>query len=306
MTNARVTDADIDHIFNVFDVDGSDRISAEELKLSLKAVGWARVSDADVERILPPGRNGLSRSEFRQLVRSKERPLHSMDDVRAAFRLFDFKSRGKINVDDLIRAGTEATQRPVSRDFAIAILRACDKDGDACLNFDEFFAAVSKKLPVGDVPQPADEAEDAQDTEEAETSSAATGSHATSQRRSSITPVLTAVLAPAAQPLSHHALPAVSSGAAGEVEFVEEEVGAAVDAGVTEKIAGVTVTFHDGLITMAAVRAAMLELGYDDATLPDETFKELFDEADEDHDGLLSRHAYCMLLVSLGETVEGF
>jgi Ca2+-binding EF-hand superfamily protein len=76
--------------------------------------------------------------------------------------------------------------------------------------------------------------------------------------------------------------------------------------GVVDVIASVRVTFHGGKIDRQEVRRALVEFGYDEATLTAEAFAEMFHDSDEDGDGKLTRDEYCRLLVGFGEIVDGY
>ena len=75
---------------------------------------------------------------------------------------------------------------------------------------------------------------------------------------------------------------------------------------VKKVIAGVKVTFINGLISKTEVRDALKELNYDETALPHSVFEELFSDSDTNADGFLSEHEYCTLLVGFGENVDGY
>lgn len=300
MTSARISDEDIQNVFKVFDVDGTGSIDEVELLTALKSLGWAKVTESDVtalieqaheeeeaeieeateeqlEQLRKNRRNVLNYTQFSNFIRSKQRSADSAEEVLTAFRLFDRDHKGRINREDLKAAGRTATGKDVPDAIVDEIMRLADLDKDDFLAFDEFRRAVSKDDPA------------------------------------------------AAQLNSTVALGATIMGAQGGRAGGQGENGASTSAsksgggsggGATEDdadtkveqqvIAGVKVSVISGKIAKAEVRRALTECGYEEDTLPNDVFDEVFGDSDKDTDGLLTLDEYCKLLVGFGEQVDGY
>lgn len=289
MTSARLSDNDIRSVFEVFDVDGTGFIDAVELLTALRSLGWTKVTETDVEKIIKQAQEEeeaeldlneaelkahrsnrklhLNYSQFSDLVRNKQRAADGPEEVLAAFRLFDADHKGRISFNDLKVAGKIATGKEVQDSLVNEILRLADWDKDGFLTFDEFRKAVSK----GDA------------AEATLTSTVMLGA--------TITNAEMAAREARLQKEAESKMDAEDQKAVKAEEHV---------------IAGVKVSVIGGRLAKTEVRRALVVCGYTHDTLPTNVFEELFAESDADNDGLLTLDEYCKLLVGFGESVDGY
>eukprot|EP01013_Petalomonas_cantuscygni_P038745 TRINITY_DN69972_c0_g1_i1.p1 TRINITY_DN69972_c0_g1~~TRINITY_DN69972_c0_g1_i1.p1 ORF type:complete len:216 (+),score=38.48 TRINITY_DN69972_c0_g1_i1:114-761(+) len=101
---------DIKSAFDLFDVDGTGRIDARELKVALRALGFEPRRDelrkwvADVDR---DGTGTLDFNEFLEVLVTKMSDRDTREDALAAFRSFDLVGKGNVNLQDVKRVATE-------------------------------------------------------------------------------------------------------------------------------------------------------------------------------------------------------
>lgn len=301
MTSARISDEDIRSVFVVFDTDGTGVIDATELLHALKSLGWQRITEADVSRLMASvGKDtrageGLSFTEFADVVRQKQKLADGPEEILAAFRLFDKSGTGRLSAADLKSAGERATGKVVPDRMVAEIMRLADLDRDGHLCFDEFRAAVSKYDASLQANAQASTHFAFGGTMTAEQVAAELGG---SGLGDSVRADQTAAAAPAAAATPSTAAANLGSSGAGEASPSA--------AGTTEVIAGVKVTFVAGKIEKKEVRRALAALGYDDETLPSNVFDDLFADSDADNDKRLTLDEYCTLLVGFGEQVDGY
>jgi len=140
---SRITDADIDACFNVFDNDGFGRIHQEELHFALKGLGFPEISKADVVQIMrQQDKNGsgtIDKEGFRALIRGKMKKADSSEESRAAFNLFDRNKTGKISFSDLCDIAKVADMTDVSNeDFLREVMKAVDRDQDGEIGWEDW------------------------------------------------------------------------------------------------------------------------------------------------------------------------
>lgn len=278
MTSARITDEDIKAMYALFRKEKSAGLSDVEVMYSLRGLGWTKITLEETRKLIAnptPGADAnaglISREQLIDIVRRRQRRLDGPEEVHLAFRLFDVDQKGRISTANLRHIGEAVTGRPVPEVLVKEIMRYIDTDRDGYLSFEEFRRAVAKN-PL----EPQLTAQDSLSASlnDAMNSTQVFASFSPLSRRSSSKPRF-----PAAN--------------------VEEE-------GVTEKIAGVPVKFVGGLVTSDELKRALKQFGYDDSVLSEEDFRGLLREFDKDRDGNLTKSEYCQLIVSLGETVDGY
>lgn len=260
-------------VFRVFDTSCTGYISIEEMSFALRSLGWAKVTDEEVKKLyIQIGKDpevdesGLSFEEFRDLVTRRQRMADGPEECHAAFRVFDVDNKGRISVANLKAAGLQATGRPVPDKLVAEIMRVADTDNDGFLSFEEFRRAVTK--------------------------------HEAAPQNQSI--ALGGTMAATAAGGLMEALKEAQQ------ELARRDDDEEAVQGKTEVIAGVKATFINGFISKVEVRRALYEMGYEQSTLSDDVYDDLFAEQDSDKDGLLTMDEYCTFLVSFGEQVDGY
>ena len=118
---SRLSENDINEVFQLFDTDQSGKLSNEELLFALKSLGVSGASslslgdasdmirqvkyqlDNCAEEVSKYNGDFLTREEFVALVNTNVPKGGSPAEVEAAFKLFDRKKKGTLNVDDIIQ-----------------------------------------------------------------------------------------------------------------------------------------------------------------------------------------------------------
>lgn len=132
-----LTDEEVQEIrsaFNLFDSDHSGTIDYRELKVAMRALGFA-VRGTEVKKILTQydadGSGKIEFDEFKEILREKMTARSPEEDMARAFQLFDDDGSGKISLRNLRRISRE-----LGEDVSDAELRAMldefdvDKDGE--------------------------------------------------------------------------------------------------------------------------------------------------------------------------------
>jgi calcium-binding protein CML len=134
---------EVKKIFNKFDKNGDGKISCNELKDILHALG-SRTSSDEVQRIMSEidkdGDGVISLDEFTDFHlagSSSDDSLSYTRELRDAFDLYDLDKNGLISAGELHavlkRLGEKCTLVDCSK-----MISAVDVDGDAHVNFEEF------------------------------------------------------------------------------------------------------------------------------------------------------------------------
>ncbi|CAF0983982.1 unnamed protein product [Rotaria magnacalcarata] len=126
--------------FDVFDSDGSGKISARELGNIFKALN-IKVNDHGLKHLMnemDTDRSGqIEFEEFSRVMAATYFKKYSEDELRAAFRQFDEDGSGYIQSSEL-----EHIMRKMGRHFTNeqidAMAKALDTSGDGKIGFDEF------------------------------------------------------------------------------------------------------------------------------------------------------------------------
>ncbi|KAK4564983.1 hypothetical protein RGQ29_006860 [Quercus rubra] len=134
------TTDEVKKIFNKFDKNGDGKISRDELKDILHALGSRTTSD-EVSRIMSEidkdGDGFISLDEFTEFHMGGSSSASSTKELRDAFDLYDLDKNGLISAKELHevlrRLGEKCTLVECSK-----MISSVDKDGDGHVNFEEF------------------------------------------------------------------------------------------------------------------------------------------------------------------------
>eukprot|EP00746_Dinoflagellata_sp_MGD_P024073 gnl/MRDRNA2_/MRDRNA2_156470_c0_seq1.p1 gnl/MRDRNA2_/MRDRNA2_156470_c0~~gnl/MRDRNA2_/MRDRNA2_156470_c0_seq1.p1 ORF type:complete len:166 (+),score=40.71 gnl/MRDRNA2_/MRDRNA2_156470_c0_seq1:95-592(+) len=137
---------EIKEAFDLFDVEGTQRINPRELRSAIRSLGLERNQvvqhmASDLER---QGARPLDFDGFLDLMSAKMGERDSKEDVSKVFRLFDDDRSGSISVKNLQRVARELGEQLGPEDFAEMIARA-DSDGDGLVSLDDFYTLMVRK-----------------------------------------------------------------------------------------------------------------------------------------------------------------
>eukprot|EP01063_Lacrimia_lanifica_P009782 TRINITY_DN16662_c0_g1_i1.p1 TRINITY_DN16662_c0_g1~~TRINITY_DN16662_c0_g1_i1.p1 ORF type:complete len:200 (+),score=79.19 TRINITY_DN16662_c0_g1_i1:109-708(+) len=147
---------EIESVFNLFDTDGSGRISEGECVYGLKALGFEKVTKEDLEEIMgEKPASGEARTvayaEFKERLLNCTKMSH-VKEVEGAFKMFDVSKSNVVGLADLrevsavVRNGAPASDRELQ-----GIIRAVS-DGMTEIYYSDFTKAVGQKdveYPMG-------------------------------------------------------------------------------------------------------------------------------------------------------------
>ncbi|UJR14686.1 hypothetical protein I4U23_001679 [Adineta vaga] len=126
--------------FNVFDTDGSGKISATELSSIFRALN-VNVSGQQLNQLVKQmDSNGSGQVEFDEFARVMAETFfkkYSEDELRSAFRQFDQDGSGYIQANELEDIMSRMGRR-YNKDEIKAMVSSLDKTNDGKIGFDEF------------------------------------------------------------------------------------------------------------------------------------------------------------------------
>ncbi|GAV87594.1 EF_hand_5 domain-containing protein [Cephalotus follicularis] len=132
-------------IFDKFDSNKEGKISQEEYKAILRALGQKNIS-GEVSKIFQvvdlDGDGFINFKEFLE-VHNKEGGVRTMD-IQSAFQTFDKNHDGKISAEEVMEVLRRLGERCTLQDCR-RMVRAVDTDGDGMVDMDEFMTMMKKR-----------------------------------------------------------------------------------------------------------------------------------------------------------------
>ena len=138
---------EIKEAFDIFDVDNSGSISAQELLNAMKSLNFDTKNPAIFQMIadFDTDENGqIEFDEFLDMMTARISDRNTRDDLKRVFNLFDEERKGHISVDNLRRVARELGEE-ISEEELKEIIQRADLDADKQLTFDDFYAVMTKK-----------------------------------------------------------------------------------------------------------------------------------------------------------------
>lgn len=132
--------SDIKEAFDLFDPDGTGKISTKDLKVVLRALGYEPTKkeiQTLVADVAPECPSELSYEEFMKVMSIKMADEDSQSDILRAFRLFDDDKTGKISFKNLKRVAIELGE-DLSDEELLDMINHVDEDGDGQISLEEF------------------------------------------------------------------------------------------------------------------------------------------------------------------------
>jgi len=132
--------------FDLFDVDGTQRVNPRDLRGSIQALGLRRNQVvqhmlSDLER---QGAKPLDFAGFVDLMTAKMGERDTKEDISKVFRLFDDDRSGTITLRNLQRVARELGEKMPIEDLEEMIARA-DSDADGEVSLDDFYTLMTKR-----------------------------------------------------------------------------------------------------------------------------------------------------------------
>eukprot|EP00801_Mesodinium_rubrum_P006076 Mrub_06082.p1 GENE.Mrub_06082~~Mrub_06082.p1 ORF type:complete len:166 (+),score=59.98 Mrub_06082:505-1002(+) len=138
---------EIKEAFDLFDTDNSGTIDPKELKAAMQSLGFDSKNQTIFQMISDLDKDGSGQIEFEEfldLMTARMSDKDTRSDIEKVFRLFDDDKTGKITFNNLKRVAKELGENMSDEDLMEMIDRA-DTDGDHAVNFEEFYAIMTKK-----------------------------------------------------------------------------------------------------------------------------------------------------------------
>ncbi|CAI9764402.1 unnamed protein product [Fraxinus pennsylvanica] len=136
-------------VFDRFDTNKDGKISQEEYKAILKAIGNGKLLTKEVQKIFEvadlDGDGFIDFNEFME-VQKKGGGVKTVD-LQSAFRTFDKDGDGKITVEEVYELLRKLGERCSLRDCS-RMVRAVDTNGDGVIDSDEFMAMMNRTLNI--------------------------------------------------------------------------------------------------------------------------------------------------------------
>ena len=135
---------EIKEAFDIFDVDRSGSIDAQELRTAMRAMGFD-VSKAEVAEIIKEkdfeGLGSIKFETFREIVSKEISKRDPLKEIQRVFHLFDDDHDGYINLKNLKRVARELGENMTEEELKDMIDRF-DTDKDGKINLNEFISIM--------------------------------------------------------------------------------------------------------------------------------------------------------------------
>ena len=141
--------ADLISAFNLLDADGMNTITANDLKVALRALGYEPHKD-HIKKIInevdkDSMSNTLVQDEFIQIMQNKLFEQENEEEIGIAFPLFTEGKSDVITIDDLKRIAAELGENLSEEVFEEMIREADVLDHDGAISKEEFFRIMKRE-----------------------------------------------------------------------------------------------------------------------------------------------------------------
>ena len=140
---------DLAEAFQLLDVDGVNTISAKDLKVALRALGYEPQKDK-VKKIISEidkdsMSNTLMKDEFERIMKNKLFEYENEEEIAISFPLFTEGRADFITIDDLRRVARELGENLNDEVFEEMIREADALDHDGRISKEEFFRVMKRE-----------------------------------------------------------------------------------------------------------------------------------------------------------------
>lgn len=138
---------ELKQVFNKFDTNKDGKISPEEYKAILKALGKGNLLTKEVQKIFEVADlDGDGFIDFNEFVEvHKKNGGVKTADLQRAFQAFDKDNDGKITVEEVYELLRNLGERCSLRDCH-KMVRAVDANGDGVIDSDEFITMMTRTM----------------------------------------------------------------------------------------------------------------------------------------------------------------
>ncbi|KAG6766966.1 hypothetical protein NC652_018826 [Populus alba x Populus x berolinensis] len=136
-------------VFDKFDLNKDGKISRQEYKSALRALGKGLEESEMVKAFQATDIDGDGYIDFKEFMEM----MHNMgdgvksSDIESAFRVFDLDGNGKISAEELMEVLKRLGERS-SLDACRKMIRAVDGDGDGLIDMNEFMGMMTRTMKM--------------------------------------------------------------------------------------------------------------------------------------------------------------
>ncbi|KAG2373358.1 hypothetical protein C9374_012224 [Naegleria lovaniensis] len=136
---------EIKEAFDLFDMDGSGKIDAKELKVAMRALGFEPKKE-EIKKMISGIDNGSGKidfNDFLQLMTAKMSEKDSHAEIMKAFRLFDEDDTGYITFANLKRVAKDLGENMTDEELREMIEEA-DRSNSGQISKEDFLRIMKK------------------------------------------------------------------------------------------------------------------------------------------------------------------
>jgi len=139
--------AEFKEAFSLFDKDGDGTITTVELGTVMRSLGQ-NPTDAELRDMINEvdidGNGTIDFNEFLAMMEKKLQGGDGEEEIRQAFKVFDYDDSGTISVAELRKVMSSLGEKLTDGEIE-AMMREADADGDGEINYEEFVKMMTSK-----------------------------------------------------------------------------------------------------------------------------------------------------------------